>query len=51
MTYKYTANGVFDFSRVEIFLISMRVEVFMELKKNLTRNQISTRAEFQLVFM
>ena len=38
-------------ARVEIFLISTRVEVFMELKKSLTRNEISTRAEFQLVFM
>ena len=38
-------------ARVEIFLISTRVEVFMELKKNLTRNEISNRAEFQLVFM
>ena len=38
-------------AQVEIFLISTRVEVFMELKKSLTRNEISTRAEFQLVFM
>ena len=51
MTYNYTANGVFDFSPGWKFLISTRVEVFMELKKNLTRNEISTRAEFQLVFM
>ena len=38
-------------ARVEIFLISTRVEVFMELKKNLTRNQISSQAQFQLVVM
>ena len=34
MTYKHTANGVFDFSAGEIFLLSTWVEVFMQPKNN-----------------
>ena len=48
---KHTANGVFDFSPGWNILFSTQVEVFMWPKKISARDEISTQAEFQLVYM
>ena len=38
-------------TRLEIFLFSTRVEVSMKPKQISAQDEISTRAEFQLVYM